>query len=139
MVQFCCSDQKYLDEESVYFYLTFLGHNPSFREVKARTQVRNLEAGTEAVTMEECCLLSANFLIQPRATYLRMALHTVAWVLPSFLPCFTDMTRGQQAYLIEEVLHLRFPLPRCVKLTTKIRHHSCTFMNMHTHVYICLL
>lgn len=31
--------------------------------VKARTQGRNLEAGPEAVIMEDCCVLSSNFLI----------------------------------------------------------------------------
>ena len=34
--------------------------SPSLREVGTRTQRRNLEAGTEAEAMEECCLLACS-------------------------------------------------------------------------------
>lgn len=48
----CCfakqRDQKHLWEERVYFLLKLSGCSPSLRRVKARTQGRNLEAGTDA-------------------------------------------------------------------------------------------
>jgi hypothetical protein len=40
-------DQKQQEEERVYFILQFPGLAPSLWEVRAGTQGRNLEAGTE--------------------------------------------------------------------------------------------
>ena len=42
--------------------------SPSSREVRAGTQVRTLESETNAIPMEECCLLACSFLTQLRAT-----------------------------------------------------------------------
>jgi hypothetical protein len=50
-------EQKLLREEKVYFALYLSAHSPSLTEVRAGTQHRNIEAGTEAETMEERCLL----------------------------------------------------------------------------------
>lgn len=48
--------KEQLGEERV-FWLT--DYSPSWRQARARTQSRrNLEAGTGAETMEECCLLA---------------------------------------------------------------------------------
>lgn len=42
------------------------GHNPSPREIKAGTQSKNLEAGTEADVIDKCCCAcSVCVLIQP--------------------------------------------------------------------------
>jgi hypothetical protein len=40
-------------KERVYFGLQLPGHNPSLREVRKITQTRNLEAGTDAESLEE--------------------------------------------------------------------------------------
>jgi hypothetical protein len=63
--------------------LHLIGCDPLLREVRAGTQDRNLEAGTEAEATEEHCLLacSACFLIQHRTTYLGVTPPTVGWVL----------------------------------------------------------
>lgn len=54
-------DQKQLGKEWVYlFHPTVLHHCSSVKEVRAGTQGRNLEAGTEAEPMEECCLLACS-------------------------------------------------------------------------------
>lgn len=60
---------------------------PSPREAKAGTKGRNLEAGAEVEPFDKYCLWFAprdllSFLVQPRATCLRVALPTVSWTLP---------------------------------------------------------
>ena len=42
-----------------FIWLTYLDNSSKLREVKAGTQGRNLEAGTEAETVQELCLLAA--------------------------------------------------------------------------------
>jgi hypothetical protein len=46
-----------------FIWLTLVGHSPSFREIKAGTEGMNLEAGTEAETIEEHCLLACYLLV----------------------------------------------------------------------------
>lgn len=46
-------NQKHFGEERVYFSSVLSGHRPSLREVRARSQGRNLEAETKAEAMEE--------------------------------------------------------------------------------------
>jgi hypothetical protein len=60
---------------------------PSLREVKAETEGKNLEAGTEAEAMEELCLLACFqtyifYLIQLRLTCLGMTLPIIGQALP---------------------------------------------------------
>jgi hypothetical protein len=38
-------------------------HSPSLKEVRAGTQGWNLEAGSEALAVEECCLLACSTLL----------------------------------------------------------------------------
>jgi hypothetical protein len=46
-----------LGKERVYITLQLSGQNSSLKEPRQELkQDRNLEAGTEAATMEECCL-----------------------------------------------------------------------------------
>lgn len=49
-------------------------YSPSLKKIIVGTQDSNFEAGNEAETIEECCLLDCSicFLIEP----------TVAWALP---------------------------------------------------------
>lgn len=95
----------------------------SWGEGKARPQGRNLEAGTEAKTMEGCCLLAsclACFLIGGTFSCLELASPTVGWALPH-----QSRKRPHTCLhfnLMDTFSHLRFPLPRwpslaCVKLT----------------------
>lgn len=44
-------DPKLLGEEKVYFILQLLGHTLSLRKVRAETEVRTLQAETEAEAM----------------------------------------------------------------------------------------
>jgi hypothetical protein len=46
--------------EKYLLQLTLSGDSPSLREVKARTQSKNLEAETDAEIMEGCCLLACS-------------------------------------------------------------------------------
>ena len=46
-------DQWLLGEEKVYFILQLSGQIPPLEELRAGTQGRNLQAGTEAEAMEE--------------------------------------------------------------------------------------
>jgi hypothetical protein len=48
-------DQKQLEEEKAYFYLTLPHHSPSLKEVRAGIQDRNLERVTDTEAMEEQC------------------------------------------------------------------------------------
>lgn len=50
--------KKPLGEGGVDFYLTAC--SPSWRQIKARTPDRNLEARAEAEATEECCLLTSS-------------------------------------------------------------------------------
>lgn len=50
-------NHKHLEEERVYFHLQPL-HSPLLKGVRAGTQGRSQEAGTEADAGEECCLLT---------------------------------------------------------------------------------
>ena len=69
--------QKWLEEGRVYFILKLIV-SPSWREARAGTQVRNLEAGTKAEAMSKRCCLpdslsmahSDCFSLQPRPTCL---------------------------------------------------------------------
>lgn len=55
-----------LRKKGFLFSLQLSGHTPSPREVKTGTQGRNLEAGSDAESMEECCPLDCSpWLTQP--------------------------------------------------------------------------
>jgi hypothetical protein len=64
----------------------FTVSSPSLREVRARTQGRNLKAGTEAEAMQGFILLfmasSVSFLIEPRTMCPGIASPTVGLALP---------------------------------------------------------
>ena len=80
--------------------LTFPHHGSPLKEVKAGTQERNLETGTEAEVMEEYCLLALSTcsLRPSRAIYPAMALPTVSGVLPhqpSIRKCSVDLPIGK--------------------------------------------
>lgn len=60
-----------------------LNHSPSQREAKVGTQSRNLGTGTDAETMEDCCLLAGSqYLPELRSICLGVMLHTAGWSLP---------------------------------------------------------
>ena len=63
-----------------------------------RSSGRNLEAGMEAETMEECSLLACLLrLAQPRTTCPRLVSLTLGWSLiyQSLRKCQTDLSKGQ--------------------------------------------
>jgi hypothetical protein len=70
-------DQKQLGEERVYFIL-------SLQSTVEGSQGRNLEAGTEAEAMEECCFLACSsrlyYTTQDHPPW--MASLTMSWALP---------------------------------------------------------
>lgn len=59
---------------------------PSFKDVRGGTQGSNLAAGTEAKTMEECCLLTVGFSACFVTTQYHLSedgtLLSVAWAFP---------------------------------------------------------
>lgn len=91
-----------------------------------RNQGRNLDAGAETATMKEHCSLtcsqalwSATFLIRPKPTYINQ--HSISQ--PAKRQQKPTPLVSPKANLMESVLPMKFPLPKWVKLTTKMSCH----------------
>jgi hypothetical protein len=93
---------------------------PSLKEIRAGTQLRNLEAGTEMEIVEECCLLpcsswfaSACLLYITQAYLLREALppegFTPFHINLQSRKCLTDMSTGK---FNGGILSVGVPLPK---------------------------
>jgi hypothetical protein len=86
--------QSQVGKERIYFILRLPDHNPSLREVRART---------EPETREETLLadLLSYLTYRAQAHLSRMGLPTMGWALPH-----------QSVSLIEAIAQLGFPFPK---------------------------
>jgi hypothetical protein len=95
-------------------WLTFLHHHPSLKETRSGIQGKNMEPGTNAVTMEEWCLLDCSpGLDQPallKTTYPGVVLSTASYSLTS--PSIEKMP-DKCAYLIGPTSSLQLLLSLC--------------------------
>lgn len=120
-----CKKQYKLKQLRGLFHFTF--YSPSLREGRVGTQ----DVGTEVETMETGCLpkvCTSSLLGSPSVTFLMQpgngSTHTGVGSLPStsnWENALTDVPMGQSEGPIPP---LRFPLPRCVKFTTKVNYDA---------------
>ena len=110
-------DQKQLRREG-FIPLTLPHHSLSWREAREGPQGRNLEAGTKAEAMGECCLLACSpWLAQP--TFLHYSKPPAHTELGPPTPITTNNNNNNntpstflQDSLTEAVSQLQFPLPK---------------------------
>lgn len=81
--------EKQSEEGRVYVHLQLPGYNPALREIRAGTQSRSLEGGTEAEAKKESYSLAhflafvqLTFMLQPRTTCQGMI--PLQWTGPSY-------------------------------------------------------
>jgi hypothetical protein len=129
---FCCCDkhydQKLLGEERVNFILEFMLRH----EGKSGQELRNLEARTESVSMEEYYLHACSIccLIQPRTTCLRDA-SSHNGPGPPVAICNQENARQTclQANMMKAFSQMRFPLPRWWWVDQKITGTGLNCLN----------
>lgn len=94
-----------------------------YKDTKAETQSKNLEAGTEA-EVTECHIVFPSLLpgCHPSPTQAHLPRDGTAHSGLDPPTSISNQKNAPQVNLLEAILQLRFPLPKCVKLTTKIRH-----------------
>lgn len=70
-------------EENGLFHFILLGNSLLLKEIRAGTQGRSLEAGTETEALKECILLTFSpWIAQPAFSYHSVALPKVALAIP---------------------------------------------------------
>lgn len=106
---------------------------PISRESQGKNSRPNLEEETKAETAEKpylltcsLCLLSSSSLIWSKITCSGVALPIVCLAFPhqSLIKIMSPQMYVQDN-LMEAVLQLRLPLPRCIKSTTKVTCREC--------------